>query len=54
MSAEIKTVTAEEITLTPGAGGIFEIRQGGKILFKKERSGHFPVKGEAAALFSDH
>ena len=52
MSAEIKTVTSEEITLIPGQGGIFEIRQDGKLLYKKERTGGFPDTGEAAALFS--
>ena len=51
MSAEIKTVSDEEITLIPGEGGIFEIRKNGELLFKKERSGGFPVTGEAAALF---
>ncbi len=52
MSAEIKTVTEEAITLVPGEGGIFEIRMDGRLLFKKERGGHFPADGEAAALFS--
>jgi len=51
VSAEIKTVCEDRITLIPGEGGIFEIRQDGKLLFKKERSGHFPANGEAAALF---
>ena len=51
MSAEIKTVCEEEITLIPGEGGIFEIRKDGELLFKKERSGGFPIEGEAAALF---
>jgi predicted Rdx family selenoprotein len=51
VSAEIKTVTDEDITLIPGAGGIFEIRQNGNLLFKKERTGGFPTEGEAAALF---
>ncbi|MBK1835151.1 Rdx family protein [Roseibacillus ishigakijimensis] len=52
MSAEIKTATDEEITLVAGGGGIFEIRQDGNLLWKKQRSGHFPNSGEAAALFS--
>lgn len=51
MSAEIKTVSDQEITLIPGQGGIFEIRHEGKLLFKKERTGGFPAPGEAAALF---
>ena len=51
MSAEIKTVTEEEITLIPGQGGIFEIRKNGHVLFKKERTGGFPFEGEASALF---
>lgn len=51
MSAEIKSVIDEEITLIPGQGGIFEIRKEGKTLFKKERTGGFPEVGEAAALF---
>ena len=51
MSAEIKTVTDEKITLIPGEGGIFEVRKDGELLFKKERTGGFPVTGEAAALF---
>lgn len=51
MSAEIKTVTDEEITLIPGEGGIFEIRKDGELLYKKERTGGFPQEGEASALF---
>ncbi len=34
-----------------GSGGIFEIRQDGNVIWKKERSGHFPLPGEASALF---
>jgi predicted Rdx family selenoprotein len=51
VSAEIKNVSDDEITLIPGEGGIFEIRRDGEVLFKKERTGGFPAKGEAAALF---
>lgn len=52
MSAEIKTVTSEEITLVPGQAGVFEIRKDGDVLYKKVRTGGFPIEGEAAALFS--
>jgi len=52
VSAEIKKVTGEEVNLIGGGGGIFEIRQDGKLLLKKERGGEFPTNEEAAALFS--
>lgn len=52
MSAEIKQVTDVEITLIEGGGGIFEIRQDDKLLWKKTQSGVFPAEGEAAALFN--
>ena len=51
MSAEIKDATGGEVLLVGGGGGIFEIRNNGDILWKKERGGSFPAKGEAAALF---
>ena len=51
MSAEIKSSTGQEVLLVGGGGGIFEIRQNGEILWKKERGGAFPAEGEAAALF---
>ena len=51
MSAEIEKATGQEVTLVGGGGGIFEIRQDGAVIWKKERSGHYPKPGEAAALF---
>lgn len=52
MSAEIQSVTDEAIALVEGAGGIFEIRRNGELLWKKRQSGVFPAKGEASALFN--
>ena len=51
MSAEIAEVTDEPIELIAGGGGIFEIRRDGEVIWKKQRSGHFPNPGEAAQLF---
>lgn len=51
MSAEIEKITGQKVTLVGGSGGIFEIRQDSKVIWKKERSGHFPLPGEAGALF---
>ncbi len=52
MSAEITESTGSNVMLVGGGGGIFEIRQDGKLLWKKERGGTFPTDGEAPALFS--
>lgn len=51
MSAEIEKAAGLRATLVAGGGGIFEIRRDGEVIWKKERSGHFPLPGEAAALF---
>ncbi len=51
MSAEITEATGTTLLLVGGGGGIFEIRQDGKLLWKKERGGAFPTDGEAADLF---
>ena len=51
MSAEIQEEIGQEVVLVGGGGGIFEIRQDGEVIWKKERSGHFPQPVEAAALF---
>ena len=51
MSAEIEEASGEKVNLVAGGGGIFEIRRDGEVLWKKQRSGHFPEPGEAAALF---
>ena len=50
MLAEIEEATDLKVTLVPGGGGIFEIRKEGEVIWKKERSGHYPTEGEAAAL----
>ncbi len=52
MSVEIAEQTDEEIELIGGGGGIFEIRRDGELLWKKQRSGHFPEPGEVAKLFA--
>lgn len=51
MSAEIKEATGHDAKMVGGGGGIFEIRQDGEVIWKKQKSGHFPKPGEAKALF---
>jgi len=51
VSAEIKDTTGVQSELIGGSGGIFEIRLNGSVIWKKQRSGHFPEQGEVAQLF---
>jgi predicted Rdx family selenoprotein len=51
VSAEIEKITGQKVILVGGRGGIFEIRQDSNVIWKKERSGQFPLPGEASALF---
>ena len=44
-------MVGEKVTLVGGVGGVFEIRKNGVVIWKKERSGHYPIPGEAAGLF---
>jgi len=39
-----------DVTLIEGGGGIFELRQDGKLLWEKTEHGVFPAEGEAVAL----
>ena len=48
MSAEITEATGEQVKLIAGGGGIFEVRQDGKVLWEKVSHGVFPKPGEAA------
>lgn len=50
MSAEIERATRQEVELVGGSGGIFEIRQGGEVIWKKNPHGDFPYPGEIAEL----
>ncbi|MBK72004.1 MAG: hypothetical protein CMO76_01030 [Verrucomicrobiales bacterium] len=47
----MEKATGQNVVLMGGSGGIFEIRQDSNVIWKKERSGHFPLPGEASALF---
>ncbi len=50
MSAEIKDISGATAVLTPGGGGIFEVRRDGELLFSKGQSGRFPDPGEMLQL----
>ena len=46
VSAEIGAVTAEDVKLIRGGGGIFEIRRNGELLYTKAETGRFPEPGD--------
>ena len=46
MSEEVITVTGIVPKLTPGSGGIFDVKLNGKTVFSKHQSGRFPKDGE--------
>ena len=52
MSAEIKKATGMDVTLIEGGGGIFEVRQNSKLLWKKTEHGVFPAEGEIIDLLT--
>ena len=50
MSEEVITVTGIVPKLTPGSGGIFDVKLNGKTVFSKHQSGRFPKDGEISGL----
>ncbi len=42
-----------EVALIPGAGGIFEVRLEGKLIFSREQQGRFPESKELKQLVRD-
>jgi len=56
MAQELLTTFEEElggITLIPGAGGIFEVRVGGAIVWSREAEGRFPELKELKQRLRD-
>jgi selenoprotein W-related protein len=41
------------VTLTPGSGGIFEVRLNGDVLFARKEAGRFPESKELKQLIRD-
>jgi len=50
VSAEIREATDAEITLTPGRGGVFDVRCNDELVFSKFSVGRFPDVGEIPLL----
>ncbi len=50
MSKEIRVKTGLNPMLTPGSGGIFDVKLNGENIFSKHRVGRFPKDGEISDL----
>jgi len=56
MAQELLMTFAEElgeVALIPGAGGIFEVRLDGKLLFSRKAAGRFPESKEIKQMVRD-
>jgi selenoprotein W-related protein len=57
MAQELLTTFVEElggVTLTPGSGGIFEVRVDGVLLWSKKQEGRYPEAKELKQRLRDH
>ena len=50
MSKEIRIKTGLDPELTPGSGGIFDVKLNGETVFSKHQLGRFPKDGEISNL----
>ena len=53
MAAELKQSLDVDATLIPGAGGIFEVKRDGRMVYNKAEIGRFPKPGEVTAILND-
>ncbi len=50
MAAELERCLSQSSELIQGSGGIFEIEDGGALIFSKKALGRFPEDGEIVAI----
>ena len=50
VSAELSHLEGVDVILVAGKGGVFEVRSGGVVIWKKVSSGVFPEAGEVLKL----
>ena len=51
MAAEMKENLGVTVKLVEGSKGIFEVREGGEVIYSKKTSGTFPAPGEVTEIF---
>ena len=52
MADSLKAKFGEDVTITPGKSGQFDILSDGKLLFSKSHTGRFPIDGEVEQFFA--
>ena len=52
MSAEVEKTTGIIPILTPGSGGIFDVKLNDNLIFSKHKQRRFPNDGEVAELLN--
>ena len=53
MSKEVRIKTGLDPELTPGSGGIFDVKLNGKTVFSKHKGGRTPKGGEISDLLEE-
>ncbi len=52
MAATIKKACGVEVKLIEGAGGIFDVKADGRLIYSKHETGRFPEDAEILALLA--
>lgn len=52
MADSLKAKFGEDVTITPGKSGQFDVLAEGNLLFSKSESGRFPIEGEVEERFA--
>jgi selenoprotein W-related protein len=52
LAAELKQSLGVGASLIPGAGGIFEVKRDGELVYSKAEMGRFPKPGEVTAILN--
>jgi selenoprotein W-related protein len=52
LSAEIRNGLEAQVELIRSAGGVFEVKQDGRLIFSKKSLGRFPQEGEILRLLA--
>jgi predicted Rdx family selenoprotein len=50
LAAELEQVLKAEVQITPGSGGIYDVKDNGVLIFSKHELGRFPHDGEIMSI----